>query len=67
MNQKRRADLDVICRKLNDMQEELYRIQRSEEKTYVRIPLIDFLPTQITSYRNTMSGMVTMERIVVRT
>lgn len=38
MNQKRRADLDVICRKLNDMQEELYRIQRSEEKTYVRIP-----------------------------
>lgn len=37
MNQKRRADLDVICRKLNDMQEELYRIQRSEEKTYVRI------------------------------
>lgn len=38
MNQKRRADLDVICRKLNDVQEELYRIQRSEEKTYVRIP-----------------------------
>lgn len=49
------------------MQEELYRIQRSEEKTYVRIPLINFLPNQITSYRNTMSGMVTMERIVVRT
>lgn len=38
MNQKRRADLGVIGRKLNDMQEELYRIQRSEEKTYVRIP-----------------------------
>lgn len=38
MNQKRRADFDVICRKLNDVQEELYRIQRSEEKTYVRIP-----------------------------
>lgn len=30
-------------------------------------PLIDFLPNQITSYRNTISGMVTMERIVVRT
>ena len=38
MNQKRRADLDVICQKLNDIQEELYRIQRSEEKTYVQIP-----------------------------
>ena len=38
MNQKRRAELQTICRKLRELQRDLDKVQQSECAAYARIP-----------------------------